>query len=365
MTFSKRWGRVKQLGQMAKRLSYLAAIGVAFGFISTVHAAGVAPCTGGSTTAETVLPVYNNVQTYCVSDFGWSDSWFGGKPSSYSAGLDVLSGDDAVTLRYTGQPGTYLNWLGPSVDSGTMSPVNKSGNIWSIVTPVAYVGGNTSIARSVIQNAANTLRITITTTVTNYLVSLNFNIQNIGASTISNIQIGDYFNFHPNGSTGSATTDTAARNQGVVQYLNGNSGLCPTTTSCVLTSGNASRTDYIADGFMWGDRAPDRYILGSANTSVPGSNNDVSADNRIWRRAETNNFTTSGQQVTTGIWPTNSSTGRGDAAAYFQWDLGNLTAGQSTQFNIYKLLATPEPAAWHLVLLGGVIFGVFRRRKAA
>src|SRR2546423_1642297 len=85
---------------------------------TAAHAAGIAPCSSGSGT-ETVRPVKNSVMTYCVSDFGWSDTWFfSGSITTYTQSLDVLSGDDAPNLHYTG--GTHGNdaggWLSPSID---------------------------------------------------------------------------------------------------------------------------------------------------------------------------------------------------------------------------------------------------------
>ena len=42
------------------------------------QAANIPPC-GAGAAAENILPVSNGITTYCVSDFGWSDSWFIGR----------------------------------------------------------------------------------------------------------------------------------------------------------------------------------------------------------------------------------------------------------------------------------------------
>src|SRR5262245_43825819 len=68
---------------------------------ATTFAAPTFPCTGG-TANETILPVRNSLQTYCVSDYGWSDSWFVGTPANYVASLDIMSGDDSPALRWSG-----------------------------------------------------------------------------------------------------------------------------------------------------------------------------------------------------------------------------------------------------------------------
>jgi hypothetical protein len=38
-----------------------------------------------------IIPLSNGVATYCVSDYGWSDTWFvGSSPAAYDPRFDVL-----------------------------------------------------------------------------------------------------------------------------------------------------------------------------------------------------------------------------------------------------------------------------------
>src|SRR5665213_3313317 len=114
------------------------------------NAAIIQPCTPGSA-SENIIPVTNGVKTYCVSDYGWSDTWFLGSPAVYSQPLDMLSGDDAFNLTYgNGKTGTGLGWLSPSMDQGTLSaqPIPSA---WSVITPVHSTGA--SSAESVIGDA--------------------------------------------------------------------------------------------------------------------------------------------------------------------------------------------------------------------
>src|SRR5215831_12063903 len=92
------------------------------------------PCNAGIHTAlgETVIPLSNGQITYCISDFGWSDTWLLGTPATYNLALDLLSGDDAFNLKYNtpaGLLGPGTGWLSPSLDAGTLSAQDAPG--WS------------------------------------------------------------------------------------------------------------------------------------------------------------------------------------------------------------------------------------------
>ena len=121
----------------------------------------VAPCSAGAV-GENVLPVTNGITTYCVSDYGWSDTWLVGSPSTYHQYVDMLSGDDALNLLYNTPAngvGSGLGWLSPSLDAGTLSATSVQSR-YSVVTALHMTGAGSS--ESVIQNTDG-LRVTIDT----------------------------------------------------------------------------------------------------------------------------------------------------------------------------------------------------------
>ena len=58
----------------------------------------IPPATPGLA-GENIFPIYG-ASTYCVSDFGWSDTWLAPVMNTYDQARDVLSGDDAANLKY-------------------------------------------------------------------------------------------------------------------------------------------------------------------------------------------------------------------------------------------------------------------------
>lgn len=342
---------------------------------------GIAPCTSGANSAETVLPVRNSRHTYCVSDYGWSDTWFfDPNISTYSNQLDVMSGDDAPNLRwdlFTGatgygncndltSPGTGCGWLGPSLDQGTLNPTSKNTN-WSVVSGqgVHYVVPN-SQAQSQIQHP-DAMRITITTTANDLRAELRFDILNTSTTrTLTNLLLGDYFNFHTNGSSGTASDSNASRNQGIAYYLPGTDARCPAGSACIYTEGNRARSDFIADGRMWGSLItggvatptnPTNWMIGSAGSFNPAGGGSIPVANRVWRLTELNSYNNPAA---------GTSFGRGDAAGAFQWNLGSLAPGQTISFLITKeLVELPEAATWQLLLLGLCGFLITRLRRTA
>jgi hypothetical protein len=283
--------------------------------LSVVSFAGpTLPCTAGKA-SETVLPVKNNFQAYCVSDFGWSDTWFGTmSPATYIQDKDILSGDDAPFINYmiNGNPGHGNGILSPSLDNGTLDSTLIGSN-WAILTPLAYVGGfGTTKTQSVIREPVDLVQITITTQVTNYTVTLTLDILNNSANAITNLQIGDYFNLHPNGSS-DTTTDPQ---KGTTRYLSGGT---------ILVTGPHDSA-WVADGLMHGSAVDNAHHIGtvaSTRTAIT-----------------TNTFNGS-----------NGPFGPADGASALEWNLGTLNPGQSTSFTITKM-SLPEPGTWGLLMLG-------------
>ena len=235
-------------------IARLSCIAAALLFAAGLQAAAVQPCSAGANN-ETILPIKNSVQAYCVSGFGWSDTWFFSNPGSYDGNKDVLSGDDSPFIRYTVGPGNTAGngdgFLSPSLDMGTMNPQNINSN-WSIIQNLSYTHGSDT-ASSTIQDANDGLVIAIMTQVIGSQVFLHFAFTNNGAQAINNLRFGDYWNFHPNGSK-SGTTENQ---QGTTVYS--------PTTGIVTTTGNQAQPTFIADGRVFGQRAPDVHQIGTVS----------------------------------------------------------------------------------------------------
>jgi len=326
-------------------LAPIYAIAIISASVSLLQAAATAPCTGGAH-SETVLPVGNTVQAYCISDYGWSDTWFSSPvPTTYSNARDVLSGDDSPFIRYTVGSGNTLGggtgFLSPSMDRGTLTPQDNGTTRWEIVQALSYTSG-TNVAESVIRSVSTSdgLQIAITTTVVGYQVSLHFQFTNTGAPVINNLRFGDYWNYHPNGSQG--TDSGGGRCDDMVGCVNGNATLGTTfytsSTGIVRTTGVLGPS-FNSNGQVFGERLPDAHQV------------DTLAN--IFAAIANNTYTGSNGPVT------------GDRAAAIVWDLGSLTQGQSTDFYIYKELDAPEPSSFVLLGMGGVLIGIRLRRKTS
>ena len=350
-------------------------LGVGVGF-----AAGIAPCTDGvSGGNETILPVRSSAMTYCVSDYGWSDSWFrSGTITSYNGQADVLSGDDALNLRWSGGAAAPTNgWLGPSLDAdrtNTSAAVNNRGTSWTITTATHYITG-TSVVQSTISHASG-LQIVLTTSVTGLRTDIRLDITNNGPSAITNLQVGDYFRYHPNGSTSNSNnslegTVNASRNQGTIYYLAASDPRCASTgAACLFTEGNATHTlsgnpTFIGNGRMWGSVIngstvtavnPNAWRIGSASNFNPATGTlSIPDGQRLWEYVEANSYNNPAA---------GSSFGRGDAAGAFRWNLGNLAVGQSVSFLVSKEITDiPEPATLSFLVLGVGFLGLVRRLR--
>lgn len=328
-------------------MHFIRAFLIITGLSLSLRAAATQPCTAGSA-GETVLPVKSasSGTTYCVSDFGWSDTWFKGAPTTYSSSADVFSGEDSFNLKWSGSTGS--GYFSPSMDVGTRAPrltssvAGLGASQWSIVNPLAYVAGSGNTqAQSKIGHASG-LQVTITTTSVGKLVTVKFDIYNSGTNTVENVIFSDYFNFHPNGSGSS----TAAR-RGSTQY----NAVCPASigpcSGVITTEGQDTVSGYISDGFIYGERAPDAWGIGYAS-GVP------TGQTALYLQLANSQFNMS-----------NSRLGPADTAGIIAWNLGNLSAGSTTSFTVYKgLFETPEPGT--VVLIGGGLAVIwYRRRKTS
>ena len=302
--------------------------------------AGVAPCTDGAA-GELIIALRNAKTTYCSSAFGWSDTWFKGSRTTYSAQADVFSGEDSFNLRWSGMTGT--GWLSPSMDIGTTfaNPVSSQ---WGVLTDIAYTHPGLEDQTFSQISHANGLQIAITTTLTDALLNINFVITNTSTTnTVSNLVLSDYFNFHPNGSR----TSNNSTLQGTTRYLStcpANIGNC---NGVIYTTGNQFLTTFIANGFVYGQRAPDAYAIGYAS-GVPVGQQAL--------------YT----QIANGVFNNLAGpVGPADGAGAIAFNLGNLTPGQQVAFNFYKGLdvPTPEPGTWAMMSLGLALIVVRARRQ--
>ena len=300
--------------------------------VSGSYAAALAPCSSGAV-GENIIPVRNGLTTYCVSDYGWSDTWLLDSPLAYNANFDMLSGDDAFNLHYTTPPsgqGAGLGWLSPSLDAGTLSATRVPSN-YTVLTPVHSTGANA--AESVIINPDG-LRITIDTVLIGLGVRINLFITNTSISPITGLQLADYFNFHPNGSglQNSVLGTTSIRDP----FQTGG------TRRCVVTTGPRIQS-FLSDGFVCGTTQPTRFEVGPAVTGgvVPPVWQDVQNVSYL------NNF---------------GPLGPGDNAGALEWDLGTLAPGATLSFAVGKNVdPNPEPAS--ALLLGGglCLLAAYRR----
>jgi len=289
----------------------------------SAFAAAVAPCTPG-VAGENVIPVQDSQITYCVSDFGWSDTWLLGKPANSAMNVDMLSGDDALNLSYSGGLiGSGLGWLSPSMDSGTLAPQVVPSK-WSVITPVHSTGANS--AESVIGDADG-LHITLDTSVIGGGVQITMAIKNTSISTLTGFELSDYFNFHPNGSV----------------IPNSQLGTTSMQNGYIVTTG-VPGPSFIENGFMCGIRAPDNFEVGPA-----------SGPSAVWLDVGNSVFNHNAGPL-----------GPGDNAGSLGWNLGNLAPGATILFAVGKNLdpvlpPVPEPASvW---LMGGALafLGYWRR----
>jgi len=163
--------------------------------------------------------VFNDKGAYCVSNFGWSDTWysvglsqtFPPFPASYDQATDLFSGDDSPNLRFRDEFGTLLSgtgWLSPIMDAGALFPSYNTTSAWQVGSPLAYVGSGTDTLESSIFYvlAGGQLDVKITTHIKeDGQVVQTFDITNNSSIALTDLFFSDYFNLHPNGSTAAAT----------------------------------------------------------------------------------------------------------------------------------------------------------------
>lgn len=308
-----------------------------------------------------VLAVNNSRGAYCVSDYGWSNTWYttgsdGTKPipSVYTEEFDLFSGDDAVNLSFSTLEGTLSTpvtgsgWLTPTLDAGALFPFYPTGSEWTVVNPVAYVTpGDESATQSMIRLALTGLGSVDVTIDTQILgdggVKQFYTIQNNADTFLTDLVFTDYFNFHPNGSL------VAATKEGTTSF-NGEK---------VTTTGNKLLPSFVGNGTMnlidenGALLVPTVVDIGCAD--VLGFDLDCTGVGATIPRVEAGAYN--------GL---TGPLGPGDYAAALGYAPGNLLGPEeSITFGVEKHVV-PAPGSLALFGLGLVGLGVnFRARRAA
>lgn len=307
--------------------------------VSTAVAVAIPPCTEAGMTGMDIIPLSNGSATYCVSDYGWTDTWFvGTAPATYEAGFDVLSGDDSPNLHFGilgGLPfpaASGFGWITPVMDVGTLTASVPTGSVWTVTTPVHSTGPTT--AESLVHHPLG-LDLLITTGLdpVGQEITQRFRFTNTTTgTTFTDLRFADYFNFHPNGST------ALDAQKGTVTY---------DPLSGITITGPDDGT-LIANGSMRGERVDDAHGRNGPFLALPID---------VWDMVQTNVYLDPGAAF---------AVGPGDVAGALAWDLGDLAPGAAVDFTIFKLAepltpaAAPEPGVLALFATG--LFWILRRR---
>jgi hypothetical protein len=297
----------------------------------TGHAVALPPCTDAL--GMDIIPLSNGIATYCVSDYGWSDTWFvGSSPGIYDPRFDVFSGDDSPNLHFGILGGDHwttvsgFGWISPIMDGGALTPSMLTFSPWTVVTAEHYTGATS--AESVVAHPRG-IQATIVTTLNpvSQEVTQRFTFLNTtSALTFTDIVFADYFNYHPNGSTAENAIKTT------INYS-------PLTG---LTATGIDDGTLIASGSMRGERVDDRHGRAVVFPAID--------------MVQTVTYFDPGDGVPEGP---------GDVGGGLAWNLPDLAPGASVEFTIFKnsipLTAVPEPSS--LLMLGLPLSAWILRRR--
>lgn len=324
-----------------KRLLYLGAL------LSLTGGAEAAVIGCNTDATPSVLAVNNALGAYCVSDYGWSNTWYSTGvnntnpiPSSYDQALDLFSGDDAVNLRFGIQEGTEVptivsgnGWLTPTLDAGALFPFYPTGSLWQVIDPVSYTTpGDETATQSKIRLplvGLGNVDVTINTKIfDDGKVQQLYTIQNNADVNLVDILFTDYFNFHPNGSLVAETKEgtTAIGSEGVT------------------TTGNSNLPSFIGNGNMvlidgaGNPLTPSTFDIGCAD--VLGIDLDCLGVGPTIPRVEAGSYN--------GV---SGPLGPGDYAAALAYGIGFLAPEESFTIGVMKRVVS-EPGTLGLLGLG-------------
>ena len=256
----------------------------------------------------------------------------------------MLSGDDAFNLKYSTSGATNGGWLNPSIDAGN-GTAQLIGTAWTVVNPVTYVGG-TNQTTSTIQDGGGNVQVTIDTTVIGGNVTLSFTFTALagGAGTGSGLQFADYFNFHPNGSTGGVGGGIAS---GTTSYAGG----------CISTQGTPG-PNFLQNAQVCGSSLDNNHDVGLASPAGTPAGTPPgpigSGSNQVWNDVQTSSYNNLAGPV-----------GPADSAGALEWNLPGLRPGDSETFVVTKSLSivTPEPGTLAMGVGAALLLLSLRRKK--
>ena len=293
------------------RKSLVFVTGVVFTTCLFVRSASAdAVCTTGA-------EITGSATTFCVSDFGSSNTWFSSNPPRTPLPAFNLLGDSEQFLNYT-----LVSGVGGSL---FLSALN-------VLTPVANV--STTEAKSTIGNS--NITIDIDSTVINNNIKQTFLVTNIGSGTINSMELVEYFHYFPFGSTNPSL--------GTLAYMP-----VPTIEGPYVLGlwGSGTGPGLVREGGVCGGpgagpgigcSTPDHYMLGAPSVVLAAVANTGTTD-----------------------LPGGPTLVDMDSAGALSWRVTglSLTTGQQQAFTVELV---PEPATFGFMLFGGALLALRRRR---
>ena len=169
--------------------------------VATAQAGNVAPATSSPqrpaiSTDVNAVAITSTRDTFCVSDYGWSNTWFPYQPSiaAFDANKNVL-GDSAQYLSYTFRGTEYGAWLTPYIGgSDGLGVFSSTGPVSFTVTTAAHTTASDTAVSKIGDTRVN---VTITTQAVGQGIRMAFVVENTTESTLTEMYMVQYFNYFP------------------------------------------------------------------------------------------------------------------------------------------------------------------------
>jgi hypothetical protein len=329
---------------------------VYLGVLLSLATGAQAAVIGCNTDGGPALAVNNAHGAYCVTDFGWSNTWYtvgaNGSPipSVYDRALDLFSGDDAVNLSFdfsNGSNTTHVTgngWLSPLLDAGALAPFFVTGSPWQSLAPVHYVtpGDETATeSQAILQLPDGVIRMVIDTNILpDGKIRQFYTVINEADGFLTNIRFADYFNFHPNGSL------EADSHEGTTRF----------DSVDIKTTGNKDLPSFITDARM-------RLIDAFGNPLTPTAHDIGCADVLNLDTSCASSPAAIPRVQTGGFNNLDGPFGPGDFGGTLAFDVNGFE-GNSFTIGVEKE-AIPAPAPLALLGLGLLGLGLYRRTSKA